>query len=90
MRIIRMSSAFDRDVRRLEKQGKDANTLFDIVEMIRDGKPLPEKHKDHPLRHDKAGKRDCHISPDWVLIYHRNDEEVYLHRTGSHAELFGK
>jgi len=72
VRIVRTTAAFERDLKRVEKQGKNTDLLFDLVEIIQNGEPLPAKCKDHPLHHDKAGKRDCHISPDWLLIYERN------------------
>jgi mRNA interferase YafQ len=52
------------------------------------GEPLPEKYKDHSLHGNYEGTRDCHISPDWALIYVIVEDELRLIRTGSHAELF--
>jgi len=62
--------------------------LRTIIDKLAAGEPLGEKYKDHPLHGDYAGARDCHIGPDWVLLYAVADEELRLIRTGSHAELF--
>ena len=51
--------------------------------------PLPPKNKDHPLLGNYTGNRECHITPDWLLIYRINNNELYLVRTGTHADLFG-
>ena len=61
-----------------------------VLELLIDGGPLPELFKDHPLRGDFAGSRDCHIEPDWLLIYTltENDSHVRFERTGTHSDLF--
>jgi mRNA interferase YafQ len=75
-------------VKRVLKRGKDLERLLGIVQMLADEKPLPAMHRDHPLKGEYSGKRDCHIEPDWILIYAVEDEELILYRTGSHADLF--
>ncbi len=59
-----------------------------IIELLLNEEPLPEICQDHPLRGKFAGSRDCHIEPDWVLIYAIRGNELVLLRTGSHADLF--
>ena len=61
-----------------------------VIELLANQKPLPEKNRDHQLSGDYAGCRECHITPDWLLIYEVADEELilYLTRTGSHSDLF--
>ena len=81
-----MASAFDRDL----KQGKDGQKLKTVVDISFDGVPLPIRNRDHLLFGEWRGCKECHIEPDWLLIYETNEEELFLHRTGSHAELFGK
>ncbi len=85
---IRRSTQFKRDVKRVLKQGKDLERLLDVVQTLADGVPLFAIHRDHQLKGEYTGKRDCHIEPDWILIYAVEDEELMLYRTGSHADLF--
>jgi len=85
---IRRTSQFKRDAKRLLKSGKDIDKLLNIIGMIAEGETLPLQMKDHPLKGEYKDKRDCHIEPDWILIYAVEDNEVILYRTGSHSELF--
>ncbi len=85
------SSRFKRDLAKIEKQGKDSTKVKAAISILVAGGPLPPKYKDHSLIGDWKGCRECHIEPDWLMIYEFLEaEEVFLHRTGSHAELFGK
>ncbi len=88
MRVPSYSSQFHRDVKRLQKQGKDLEKLKALIELLLAGPPLPPPYKDHPLKHNWAGYRDAHIEPDWVLIYTATDKTLHLERTGTHKELF--
>jgi mRNA interferase YafQ len=88
MRIPSYSTQFHRDVKRLQKRGKDLGKLKTLIELLLAGHPLPPLCKDHPLKLNWAGYRDAHVEPDWVLIYSATDEGVHLERTGSHEELF--
>ena len=83
------TSQFKRDVRRLGKRGKDLAKLRAVVEALCNRATLAPRHRDHPLGGDWQGWRDCHIEPDWVLIYRVGEDELILGRTGSHADLFG-
>lgn len=87
---VKPSTQFKRDVKLLIKQGKDGAKLREIVAMLANGLPLPQKNKDHALTGEYVGCRECHIQPDWLLIYEivENDLILYLTRTGSHSELF--
>jgi mRNA interferase YafQ len=87
-RALVTTKSFERDLKRLRKRGKDIDRLWDVVEALRLGQPLRPRHRDHPLSGDWQGFRDCHVEPDWVLIYQLDDEAVYLTRTGTHADLF--
>ena len=88
MKDIVLSGAFKRDLRRLEKRRKDMTKLTTIVERLAKGEPLAPKHKPHPLKGEWKPKWDCHIEPDWILIYEVTDTAVKLARTGTHADIF--
>ena len=62
--------------------------LRHVIDLLINEKPLPEIYNDHPLRGNFSGTRDCHIEPDWLLIYAVEGDELILYRTGSHADLF--
>ena len=73
-----------------KKQGKNLDKLFDVVERLANGKTLEAKYRDHDLSGDYKGCRECHIDPDWLLIYEIFDDVLVLllNRVGSHSELF--
>ena len=85
---LSQTNQFKKDIRKLIKRGKDPDKLTQVVELLLKEKPLPEASKDHPLIGNWIGRRDCHIEPDWVLIYRKTDDEIRLERTGSHSDLF--
>ena len=70
------------------RRNKDEAKLFAIVEQLMTGRPLPAKYHDHPLTGKWAKRRDCHIEPDWLLIYCVKGEDLILERTGSHSDLY--
>jgi mRNA interferase YafQ len=88
MLVAVRSSRFKRDVRKLEKQGKDLTKLRSVLLLLLEEKPLPDHYRDHVLRGDWYGFRDLHVEPDWLLLYRVKDGELQLARTGSHSELF--
>lgn len=90
MYSIRPTTKFQKDLKKVKKRGYDISLLTEIIKMLAAGEPLPEKHRDHLLAGDYIGCRECHITPDWLLIYEiANDELIlYLTRTGSHSDLF--
>ena len=88
MREIIRSIQFKRDVKRPEKRGKDMTKLRDLILLLAGETPLPVRYKDHPLSGEWKHHRDCHIEPDWLLLYKIDDNDLYLVRTGSHADLF--
>ena len=87
---IRPSNRFKRDLNPLAKRGLDLSLLDDAVSKLADRQPLETKNKDHALTGDYVGFRECHIQPDWLLIYRIDDDELFLFlsRTGSHSDLF--
>ena len=87
---IRPTSKFQRDLKRAKKRGYDISLLTGIIKKLAVGEPLPEKNRDHDLSGDYVGCRECHITPDWLLIYKIKDNELILvlTRTGTHSDLF--
>jgi mRNA interferase YafQ len=85
---VQETNPFKRDAKRMQKRGKDMRKLRDIVLSLANGETLARKHCPHPLKGNWKPKWDCHIEPDWVLIYEVTTEAVILHRTGAHTDLF--
>lgn len=88
---IRFTGQFKKDLKLAKKQGKNLDKLFDVVERLANGEVLEAKYRDHDLSGDYKGCRECHIDPDWLLIYEFFDDVLVLllNRVGSHSELFG-
>ncbi|MCP4212931.1 MAG: type II toxin-antitoxin system YafQ family toxin [Halieaceae bacterium] len=87
--MIRQSTRFRRDVKRLQRQGKVLSRLKVVIETLVAQEPLADKYRDHTLTGNWQGFRECHIRPDWLLIYRIEAEELQFARTGSHVDLFG-
>ena len=85
---LSQSSQFRKDIRTQIRKGKDYSKVIKVVKILLAGNYLPARYKDHPLRGNWKGRRDCHIEPDWILIYKISDEQLLLERTGSHSDLF--
>jgi mRNA interferase YafQ len=79
---------FRRDVKLAEKRGKDMAKLREVIVLLAGGEALPPRYRDHPLGGEWKHYRDCHIEPDWLLIYRIEAADLYLVRTGSHSDLF--
>ena len=90
--MLKLSSTtrFNKDLKLCQRRGYNLDLLYNIVNILRIPDTLPVKNKDHDLKGNFSGKRECHITPDWLLIYHIKDDELMLDRTGTHADLFGK
>lgn len=86
---IRRTTQFKKDVKQLIRSGKDIEKLLFVVNELAEGRKLASNYHDHSLKGSSKGKRDCHIKPDWILLYAVEDNELILYRTGSHAQLFG-
>jgi mRNA interferase YafQ len=89
-RQVQRSSAFKRDYKKAKKQGKNIKLLLEIIENLANDNPLEPKHKDHALRGEWKGFRECHITPDWLLVYQKEDNGeliLCLTRLASHSEL---
>ena len=87
---IAQTNRFKKDLKTVIKRGYNIDLLGSVVDTLARGEVLPEKYKDHSLLGDYKGCRECHITPDWLLIYEIADDELilYLTRTGTHSDLF--
>ena len=90
--IVKTTTQFKKDYKLAIKRGLKIDLLKDIVAVLAMGEKLPEKNKDHALTGNWVGHRECHILPDWLLIYRIEDDVLVLTlaRTSSHSDLFGK
>ncbi|MBQ9229483.1 MAG: type II toxin-antitoxin system YafQ family toxin [Eubacterium sp.] len=90
MLTIRYETTFKKDYKRIVKRGYDTRLLENVIDILANGKVLPDKYRDHPLQGNYSDCRECHITPDWLLIYQINHDALilYLTRTGTHSDLF--
>lgn len=90
MLTIKYQTTFKKDYKRIKKRGYDTRLLEKVITMLAEGKPLPAEYNDHSLSGDYKGCRECHIAPDWLLIYEVIEKELFLYlmRTGTHSDLF--
>jgi mRNA interferase YafQ len=79
---------FRRDVKLVERRGKDMSKLRELILLLVEGDPLPPRHKDHQLAGDWKHHLDCHIEPDWLLLYKIDGDDLYLVRTRTYSDLF--
>ena len=87
---LRPTNQFKKDLRLAKKRGYNLKRLESVIDILAEGQPLDAKYRDHELIGDYAGFRECHIQPDWLLIYQYENSELYLilSRTGTHSDLF--
>ena len=88
MKSLARTNQFKRDYKKAKKRGCDISKLLEMVTRLASGEKLEPKYKDHILGGQYPDCRECHIEPDWLLIYQLTEEELVLIRTGSHADLF--
>ena len=90
MLTIKYQAAFKKDYKRVKKRGYDIRLLEKTIALLAEGKALPSEYRDHALVGDYSGCRECHIAPDWLLVYEIIEDELllYLTRTGTHSDLF--
>lgn len=88
--LLRQTTRFRSDVKRLQRQGADLSKLEVVIELLVSGQPLEGRYRDHPLVGSWKGYRECHLQPDWIFIYRIAGDELQLIRIGSHADLFGR
>lgn len=85
---VRYSTKFKRDFKVCAKRGYNLKRLQNVIDILRVPDSLPPKNRDHNLTGNYAGYRECHVEPDWLLIYQQTETELLLYRTGTHSDLF--
>lgn len=87
---IKPTSKFQKDLKKISKRGYDLSLLKSVINILARGEELPEKYKDHSLKGNFVNCRECHITPDWLLIYEKTEDKLYLYltRTGTHSDLY--
>lgn len=88
MKSVNETNRFSKEFSRAIRRGKNPQKLFLILNLLAYDKPLPARCRPHLLSGNWAGYWECHIEPDWLLIYQTNEKTVVLHRTGTHSDLF--
>lgn len=90
--VVKFTTQFKKDFKLAVKRGFKISLLEDIITLLAMGEPLPDRNKDHALTGTWAGHRECHVLPDWLLIYRIEDDVLVLTltRTVTHSDLFGK
>ena len=88
MKAVYQTRQFKKDLKRIVKRGKEIEKLKVVIRKLVEGIELDERQRDHALTGKWAGSRDCHIEPDWILIYRVSEEDLFLERTGTHSDLF--
>ena len=89
---VKFTTVFRKDYKKAKKRRLPLEKLKEVVDLLAMGQPLPERNRDHALTGDWVGHRECHIQPDWLLIYRIEDDVLVLTlaRTGTHSDLFDK
>ena len=89
---LQTTGEFKQDLKRCKKRGLSLDELWIVVAKLLDGETLPEKYRVHQLHGNRRGQWECHIQPDWLLIWEQHDQELILImlNTGTHSDLFGK
>lgn len=87
---VQFTTQFKKDLKLAKKQNKDLDKLFSVIEVLARGETLPPQYRDHDLSGNYKGTRECHVEPDWLLIYEIQDNVLVLmlYRIGTHSELF--
>lgn len=80
--------SFEREIEKAKKRGLDMCKIRNVMEDLINEKPLAAKHKNHKLKGNFIGYWECHVEPDWLLVYKKDDKHIYFARTGTHSDLF--
>ena len=90
MYAVKPTSRFQKDLKKAQKRGLNLELLAEVIKKLAAGEELPPRNRDHALIGDYSGCRECHIQPNWLLIYEVEQEELFLYliRTGTHSDLF--
>ena len=86
---LKTTHRFDKDFIKAIKSGKDIEKIKIVMRKLAAQESLEKKHKDHKLKGGFSGRRECHVEPDWLLIYKIEGDTIIFERTGTHSELFG-
>jgi mRNA interferase YafQ len=86
--LLRYSTRCRRDIKRVSKRGKDIKKMEQVIDMLQAGEVLPARYRDHPLKGEWQGYMECHIEPDWLMVYQRHENLLIVMATGTHADLF--
>jgi mRNA interferase YafQ len=91
MLIFRTTNLFKKEFRKARKRGKNVERLRGLMQSLVNEDPIPSRHRDHALTGNYKGRRECHIEPDWLLVYKVDlkAREIIFERTGTHSDLFG-
>jgi mRNA interferase YafQ len=90
MLLPQQSNQFEKDVERARRRGKDLTRLRAVMDALLEPRPLEPRHHDHKLKGSWIGYRECHVEPDWLLIYKPLPDAILFVRTGTHQDLFGR
>lgn len=90
MKELVLTNQFKRDLKLCRRRGWDIDRLSAVLRILAAGDPLPPKNRDHALVGNWGGCWECHVAPDWLLVYEATQSEVRLARTGTHADIFAK
>jgi mRNA interferase YafQ len=88
MREIKFANRFKKEFKLMRKRGKDSEKFDEVMKLLECGNILPESFKDHKLQGEFKNFRECHIDPDWLLVYSVMKNQVIFERTGTHSDLF--
>ena len=86
---LRTTSRFEKDLKRVKRRGKDLEKLWAVLEILVAGNEFHPRHRPHRLSGQWSNFWECHIEPDWLLIWDRQEHALVLVRTGTHSDLFG-
>ncbi len=79
---------FKNEIEKSKKRGKNMEKIKEVMTLLTHEEPLDQRHKNHKLKGDYIGYWECHIEPDWLLIYRKTEKEIIFARTGTHSDLF--
>ena len=86
--LVRATKQFDRDLRRAKRRGENLEVLWRVIEALKEGRRLETRHRVHKLSGDWVGFWECHVEPDWLLIWRLTEDALILVRTGTHSDIF--
>lgn len=87
---ITFRTKFKKELKQQKKRGKDIKNFLDLAKKLDNEEPLESKYRNHKLIGNFKDRWECHIEPDWLLIYFKTEEDIIFERTGTHSDLFNK